>query len=87
MALYGPCLHSEQWPGSKGETMKTYIVLYRDEDQKPLDKPLAFQCMAEDTDHAEEQCINAYPDCLIAWVYIGTDVMAAYDDYYECNHD
>jgi hypothetical protein len=64
--------------------MKMYIVLYRIEEVlKPVEEPFAFICMAEDTDHAEEQCLNAYPDCRIVWVYKGTDVMAAYDDYWE----
>jgi hypothetical protein len=68
----------------KGETMKMYIVLYRIEKVlKPVEEPFAFICMADDTDHAEKQCINAYPDCNVVWVYKGYDINAAYVDYWE----
>ena len=30
-----------------------------------------FNCMAEDVDHAEEQCLDAYPNCGIVWVNEG----------------
>ena len=30
-----------------------------------------FECQAEDTEHAEEQCLNAYPDCAVLWVNLG----------------
>ena len=30
-----------------------------------------FNCMAEDGDHAEEQCLDAYPNCSIVWVNEG----------------
>lgn len=30
-----------------------------------------FNCMAEDVDHAEEQCLDAYPNCNIVWVNEG----------------
>ncbi len=63
--------------------LQTMIVLYRDEDSLPLDEPLAFRCQAEDTEHAEEQCENAYPGCDIVWVVTTDDVDAAYDDYYD----
>ena len=45
--------------------MKSYIVLYRDstEEVQP------FRCQAEDQDHAEEQTINAFPDCEIVLVH------------------
>jgi hypothetical protein len=66
--------------------MKNYIVLYRIESiQTPLDTPFAFQAWAEDTDHAEEQCLNAYPDCDVVWVYQcdhGTGTAAALNNYY-----
>ncbi len=66
--------------------MKNYVVLYREADQHPLDAPLGFQCDAEDTDHAEEQCENAYPGCDIVWVWegpFGVGIQPALDDYYE----
>jgi hypothetical protein len=50
--------------------MKNYVILYRIESiQSPLDAPFAFQAWAEDTEHAEEQCLNAYPGCDVVWVY------------------
>ena len=30
-----------------------------------------FECQAEDDEHAEEQCRNAYPDATILWVNTG----------------
>ena len=55
-----------------GNGMKSYIVLYRIESiMTPLDSPFGFQCWADDTDHAEEQCINAYPDADIVWLVEG----------------
>ena len=44
------------------------MVLYREDGMHPLDAPLGFGCWAEDMDHAEEQCLDAYPDCDIVWV-------------------
>lgn len=65
--------------------MQNYIVLYWDEDaqKEMIAVPDAFRCMADDTDHAEEQCENAYPGCVIAWVVITDDPEVAYDDYYD----
>jgi len=64
--------------------MQTYIVLYWDEyaQKELISMPLAFRCMAEDTDHAQEQCGNAYPGCIIAWIVDTDDPEVAYDDYY-----
>jgi len=31
-----------------------------------------FECMANDQDHAEEQCKNAYPACDVLWINEGT---------------
>lgn len=60
-----------------------YIVLYRREDiMAPADPPFAFKCMAENTEHAEEQCLNAEPDADIVWVVDTDDVQAAYADYW-----
>mgnify|MGYP003658786538 CR=1 FL=1 len=30
-----------------------------------------FECQADDGDHAEEQCLNAYPDCFVLWINEG----------------
>ena len=63
--------------------MKTYIVLYRIESVlMPLDPPFGFRCEADDSDHAEEQCVNAYPDCDVVWVWEGADLQDALDDYW-----
>lgn len=44
--------------------MQHFNVLYRSGEAKALDVEI-FRCQAEDYDHAEEQCENAYPDCCI----------------------
>ena len=62
--------------------LQDYTVLYRDDTLKPLDAPYAFVCQAEDTDHAEEQCEDAYPGCEIMWVVDTDNVHAAYNDYW-----
>ena len=71
--------------------MKNYVVLYRRNDiQSPLDEPFGFQCWADNTDHAEEQCLNADPDADIVWVWqgeAGVGMQPALDDYYYEDHD
>jgi len=63
--------------------MQSYIVLYRREDiMAPADPPFAFQCHAEDTEHAEEQLLNADPDGDIVWVVQTDDPEVAYSDYW-----
>lgn len=45
------------------DDLKRYIVtLHEDRGDKFT---MIFECMAEDTDHADEQAINAYPNCEI----------------------
>lgn len=51
--------------------LSNFVVLYRDDSLLPADPPLGFQCDAENSEHAEEQCENAYPGCTIAWVWQG----------------
>lgn len=64
--------------------LESYVVLYRIESiMTPLDSPFGFQCYAEDTEHAEEQCINAYPEADVVWVVIGDSMDDALDDYYD----
>ena len=41
--------------------MQPYVVLYRDQALLPFDMPFAFMCQADDSDHAEEQTLDAYP--------------------------
>lgn len=64
--------------------MKRYIVLYREEKiMAPADPPFGFVCMADDVDHAEEQCVDANPDGDIVWVYEGEgDMSDALEDYW-----
>lgn len=63
-------------------TLATYTVLCWDDPAAAQLVPLAFVCEAEDTEHAEEQCENAYPGCVIAWVAQTPDVGIAYYDYW-----
>ena len=68
--------------------MNPYIVLYRIESiQTAFDAPFGFECQADDADHAEEQCLNAYPDADMVWVYEGDDYQDALDDYYWTEED
>jgi len=46
--------------------MKKWNVIYREANCGPLDFDI-FQCDAEDMDHADEQTLDAYPDCEIMW--------------------
>jgi hypothetical protein len=62
--------------------MQTYTALYRDQSLLPFDMPFAFQCQADDTDHAEEQCMDAYPDAEILWLVQTDNVDAALLDYW-----
>lgn len=66
--------------------MKNFVVLYRCEAiMSPLDSPFGFQCYADDTDHAEEQCLNSYSDADVVWVWqgpFGCGMQPALDDYY-----
>lgn len=62
--------------------MQPFTVLYRTEELLPADPPLAFLCQADDTEHAEEQCENAYPGCDVVWTVITDDVQEAYADYW-----
>jgi hypothetical protein len=71
--------------------LKNYVVLYRIESiMSPLDAPFGFQCHAEDSDHAEEQCLNAYGDCDVVWVHQsseGTGMTEALDEYWNLGID
>lgn len=63
--------------------MDQYMVLYRIESiMDPVSEPFGFECYADDADHAEEQCLNAYPDCEVVWVSKGLGYKAALDDYW-----
>lgn len=65
--------------------LDNYIVLFRDDSLDALDAPLGFQCFAENADHAEEQCENAYPGCDVVWVWqgpFGVGIGPALADYW-----
>ena len=40
-----------------------------------------FICDADDIDHAEEQCQNAYPECNIFWVHKGNSIIDAENEW------
>lgn len=63
--------------------LKPYVVLYRPEPVDGLHIPEAFMCQAEDGDHAEEQCEDAYPNCDIVWIVETHDPNEAYNDYWK----
>lgn len=63
--------------------MRKMTVVYRDNDSLPFSSPLFFVCDADDTEHAEEQCENAYPQCEILWIAEGDDVIKALQQYYD----
>ena len=74
------CAFSNFW---RGGDVKTYIVLYRIESiLAPTDPPFGFKCQAEDADHAEEQCIDAYPDGEVVWIWEGDSLHDALADYW-----
>jgi len=45
--------------------MKQYQIIY---EEKETWGWMGFICMADDAEHAEEQCKDANPDCEILWV-------------------
>ncbi len=47
--------------------MNRYTVIYVNPSEG-LDLHQFFKCQADDEDHAEEQCLNAYPDCEVIQV-------------------
>lgn len=62
--------------------MKKFTVLYQNPELPLAAPPLHFHCDAEDGDHAEEQCENAYPQSTIAWVAQTDDLQEALNEYY-----
>lgn len=67
--------------------MQNFVVLYRLEKiMLPFEPPYGFQCYADNVEHAEEQCLNAYPDAGVVWVWQGAEgigMQAALNEYYE----
>ena len=63
--------------------MKNFVVLYRiDSIMSDLDAPFGMVVSADNAGHAEEQCVNAYPDGDVVWVFEGKDYSAALEEYY-----
>jgi len=62
--------------------MQTFTVLYHEAGSSGFDDPLAFVCEAEGHDHAEEQCLDAYPNCDVVTVEDTDDVGEALERYY-----
>jgi hypothetical protein len=60
--------------------LKQYLALYV-EREHPLEV-MGFLCQAEDIEHAEEQCLDAYPTADVVWVEEGTDVEGATKRYW-----
>jgi hypothetical protein len=50
--------------------MNPFTVIYV-EPRDSLELWQFFECHAEDGEHAEEQCQNAYPTCKVLWVNAG----------------
>lgn len=50
--------------------MDPFTVIYV-EPSESLELWQFFECQAEDSEHAEEQCLNAYPTCNVLWVNMG----------------
>jgi hypothetical protein len=63
--------------------MTMYTVLYYEEHHDREANPLAFVCAADDEEHAEEQCLDAYPGCDTVYVVESEDqeeILAQYWD-------
>lgn len=54
--------------------MTPYTVIYINESESAWLQ--FFLCRADDADHAEEQCVNAYPDCHVVEVNKGRGLEA-----------
>ena len=61
--------------------LKDYVVLFILKDNPLMVE--GFLCSAEDSDHAEEQAMDAYPDCEVVWIEEGTNWEKAHDNYLE----
>lgn len=61
-------------------SLSRWSVVFRGDEKAQEDPPEVFVCSAADSEHAEEQCLNAYPACEILWTYQG-EGDAALADY------
>lgn len=62
--------------------MTGFTVLYREADGTGFETPLTFICQADNGDHAEEQCLNAYPGCDVLSVEDTDDANEALERYF-----
>lgn len=85
-AMFYVCIDQDdittQYEDGDGHELHPFVVLCRTESELPGDPPLAFDCMAESTEHAEEQCLDAYPGAEIMWVHFGDAPDKAYEEYW-----
>lgn len=65
--------------------MTVFHVLYREDSIPALAPPEAFRAEADDSDHAEEQCTNAYPGCEVLWVVETDDPDEARRKWWNCD--
>ncbi len=64
------------------DRLNEFVVLFHDAGYDSFAiLPEAFSCFAEDSDHADDQCCDAYEGCDVVHVYEGHDVNDAYADY------
>ena len=62
--------------------MKDFIILYKDQDSKALDEPKAAKVKASNFDVAEDKFLQKNPDADVLWVYGGTNVDSAIQEYW-----
>lgn len=61
--------------------MRDYTALVVD--YAYAESTFGFVCQADDIDHAEEQALDAYPNCDVVWIEEGTDVEGAMVRYWD----
>jgi hypothetical protein len=61
--------------------LSNFVVLYVIVTEGIMPQP--FSCQAENADHAEEQCLDAYPTADVVWVEPGDNVGEAFVSYWE----
>lgn len=68
------------------QALREFIVLYREIDGDD-DEPFGFSCLAEDSDHAEEQCLDAQEGIELVWSFEGNSLEAALESYHAVNKE
>lgn len=62
--------------------LRRFTVIHEEPGVMPFEY---FQCWADDSDHAEEQCVNAYPGNKVLWVNEGDNV-SMIENTFMCAH-